>query len=142
MLRSRIDGLLADRRSFGVVATRVGGADDFAASPACQVVLDRLSSVVRGADLLGFVPPCTFVLVSDELGAEGVPHVEERLRDAVGLPVVLEDSTVALPADQASVLVDARPEGVVVDRRGATVPTLVDPDGAASVLADVLGRLP
>ena len=82
-LSARIGTLLDERRSFGVVATRVGdGADELLNGPACDVVLARLRAVVRGTDLLAFVGPCTFVLVSDELAAAGVPHVEERLRDA------------------------------------------------------------
>lgn len=142
-LRNRIGRLLDDQRVFGVVATSVGAAaDDFSASPACEVVLHRLHAVVRGSDLLAFVAPCTFVLVSDELDALGVPHLEERLRDAVGLPVVLENTTVALASHQSSVVVDARPGAVVADRRNAGVPTLLAPEDSTAVLHDVLGRLP
>ena len=142
-MSARIGTLLDERRSFGVVATRVGdGADELLSGPACDVVLARLRAVVRGTDLLAFVGPCTFVLVSDELAAAGVPHVEERLRDAVGLPVTVDDTTVALPADQTSVLVDTRPGAVVVDRRGGSVPVLVAPPDADAVLAEVIGPRP
>ena len=140
-LLERVGALLDEQRPFGVVATRVGGGDELVAGPACQVLLDRLQAVVRSVDLLAFVAPCTFVLVSDALTAEAVPHVEERLRDAVGLPVTLGEATVALPAEQASVLVAVGPAPVVVDRRAGDVPVLAAPSGAEAVVADVLGRL-
>ena len=142
-LAARIDELLVDGVAVAVLGARV---DLPASDPSPTVtVVERLRALVRGTDLLGRVPPDTFVVVAAGSDAATAGLVTERLKQAFQMPLEVEGRVVSLVVDQRAVFV--RPEdlrsgapGALGERRGGAGDTAVPLDGASAV-AELLARL-
>jgi len=142
-LAARIDELMEGGTPCAVLGARVElPADDPA--PA-EIVAERLFALVRGTDLLGLVPPHTFVLVasgSDDASAE---LVAERMKQAFQMPLEVQGRVVSLVVEQSVVVVD--PEDLLPgapaalgERRGHHGSVAPPVDGSAAIAA-VVARL-
>lgn len=142
-LADRIDELLAAGAPFALLAARVElPADDPA--PA-ETVAARLHALVRGTDLLGLVPPHTFVLVASGTDATAAELVTERMKQAFQMPLEVAGRVVSLVVDQSTVVV--RPEDLLPgapanlgERRGHHDDAATPVDGASAV-AQLLAAL-
>jgi hypothetical protein len=141
-LAARIDEMLAADQAVAVLGARVDLPDDDPVPG--ETVAERLHALVRGTDLLGLVPPHTFVLVATGSDAASAELVAERLKQAFQMPLEVAGRIVSLVVDQSAVLV--RPEELLPgapsalgERRGQPV------DGApldgAGAVAELLARL-
>lgn len=142
-LAARIDELLAQGEPFALLAARVELPDDDPV-PA-ETVAARLHALVRGTDLLGLVPPHTFVLVASGSDAVSAELVAERMKQAFQMPLEVDGRVVSLVVDQSAVVV--RPEDLLPgapaalgERRGHRDEAAAPVDGQ-SALVDLLARL-
>ena len=142
-LAGRIDELIAGGKPCAVLGARVElPADE--PSPV-ETVSGRLLSLVRGTDLLGLVPPHTFVVVASGSDAASAELVAERMKQAFQMPLEVEGRVVSLVVDQRVVLV--RPEDMLrgapsalSERRGTAAGDGAPLDGAGA-LAGLLALL-
>ena len=142
-LAARIDELLGLGEPFALVGARVELPDDDPAP--LKTVATRLHALVRGTDLLGLVPPHTFVLVASGSDAAAAELVAERMKQAFQMPLDVQGRVVSLVVEQSTVVV--RPEDLLAGAPAALGERRGHPDGAAlpadgtSALADLLARL-
>ena len=142
-LTARIDELVAAGEAVAVLGARVDLPTDDPL-PA-ETVVERLQALVRGTDLLGQVPPDTFVVVAAGSDAAAAELVADRLKQAFQMPLEVAGRIVSLVVDQRAVVV--RPEDLVSgapaalgERRGGPAGTSAPLDGAAA-LAELLSLL-
>ncbi len=142
-LAARIDEVLAADQAVAVLGARVDLPDDDPVPG--DVVADRLHALVRGSDLLGLVPPHTFVLVATGSDAASAELVLERMKQAFQMPLEVAGRTVSLVVEQRAVLV--RPEDALrgappalSERRGTASAEQAPVDGAGA-LAELLALL-
>lgn len=143
-LAARIDSLLADGVAVAVLGARV---DLPAGDPApAETVVARLRALVRGTDLLGRVPPDTFVVVAAGSDAGAAELVAERLKQAFQMPLEVEGRIVSLVVDQRAVVV--RPEDLVSgataalgERRGGTDDAAWTSSDGATAVAELVALL-
>ncbi|MFM7064921.1 MAG: hypothetical protein ACKO04_15755 [Actinomycetes bacterium] len=141
-LEARIDELLAAGEAVAVLGARVDlPTDDPAPS---DTVATRLHGLVRGTDLLGRVPPATFVLVAAGSDTATAELVADRLKQAFQMPLEVAGRVVSLVVEQRAVVV--RPEDLVSgapralgERRGSDDAAL--PVDGAGAVADLMARL-
>lgn len=142
-LAARIDELLGADQAVAVLGARVELPDDDPVPG--ETVADRLHALVRGTDLLGLVPPHTYVLVAACSDAAAAELVEERLKQAFQMPLEVAGRIVSLVVDQSAVVV--RPEDLLPgapsalgERRGQQADAVAPLDGSAA-LSELLDRL-
>ncbi|MFM7069819.1 MAG: hypothetical protein ACKOYM_10220 [Actinomycetes bacterium] len=145
--RRRVDELLAAEESFALLAARVDLPDEVAADAEdpITVVSGRLGLLVRGVDVLAFVPPATFVLIGEGLDAAGARLVAERMKEAFHMPLEVQGRVVSLVVDQSSVVVQpVEPitgAPALVDRRSAADGDAWSPEDGEAALRELLARL-
>lgn len=142
-LAARIDELLAGGEPFAVLGARVDLPSDDPTPT--DTVATRLHVLVRGTDLLGLVPPHTFVLVAPGSDAAAAGLVAERMKQAFQMPLEVHGRVVSLVVEQTAVVVGPEDQlagapAALGERRGHADGAAAPADGATA-LADLLARL-
>lgn len=101
----RIDALVDDGSGPAVLAIEVVGFDDLRARDERDArgivgeVESRLDRLVRGRDVLGFVPPARFLIGFPSVTVETVGALVDRIRGAAAMPVEVAGDALSLVLD-------------------------------------------